>query len=254
MVGSGIHIESFLASAKELQKFIDAEGLIGINYFAFNRFYDNGEVLLLSTNPEVMLNRINQNIPLHSDALPLEFLKANRLFDLTLVNQNAPDIIQQEFKLFGCGHSVIFFHFHQEYYDVFYFSIGGVDDNACKLLINSSTSFFHAAQDFLLMQSRLIHNTELLSLPLAKYAKFRRSYYKSRVQLYLRNHKGSAYISPRESEVIVLYASGYQAKEAARILDISSGTYKIYLHNLGQKLGGVGGKDLIKIARENYLV
>jgi DNA-binding CsgD family transcriptional regulator len=241
------------ASEKLLHQFIDSEGLRNLNYFGFYRFYDSGEALLLSTNPELMLNRINQRIPFHTKP-PLEFLRANRVFDVMLVNQNAPDIIQQEFKLFGCGHSVIFFHFYQEYYDVFYFSINGVDDSACKLLVNSTSSFFHVSQDFLLMQSKLIDNTKLISLPMEKCARFRRNYYKSKIQLYLRNQNDIAYLSPRESEVIVLYASGYQAKEAARILDISYRTYTGYLHNLGQKLGGVGGKDLIKIARENYLV
>jgi DNA-binding CsgD family transcriptional regulator len=253
MVNADIRFVSSQASEKLLHQFIDSEGLRNLNYFGFYRFYDNGEALFLSTNPELMLNRINHKMPLHSEP-SLEFLRANRVFDLELVNQNAPDIIQQEFKLFGCGHSEVFFHFYQEYYDVFYFSLKGIDDNACKLLVNSTSSFLHVSQDFLLMQSRLIHNTKLISLPLGKYAKFRRNYYKNKVHCYLRNHKDSAFLSARESEVIALYAGGYQAKEAARILDISYRTYTGYLHNLGQKLGGVGGKDLIKIARENYLV
>lgn len=253
MTKTHVSIQSLQTSEKLLQEFIDAEGLSHISYFGFNRFYDDGHALLLSTNPELMLNRINQGLPLHSKP-PFEFLRANRVFDLILVNQDAPDIIKQEFKLYGCGHSVMFFHFHQEYYDVFYFSMDSIDNNASKALINSMSSLLHVAQDFLLMESKLIHNTDLVYLSGVKYANFRRSYYKNRIHLYLRDNKDSAYLSPRESEVIVLYASGYQAKEAARIMDISSRTYTGYLHNLGQKLGGLAGKDLIKVARENYLV
>jgi DNA-binding CsgD family transcriptional regulator len=252
MVRSKSHLELFQTNEERMQQFIRFQGLSSINYFGFYRFYDSGEALLLSTNSSLMRNRIEQGISLHSEP-SFEYLRANRLIDMILVNQNSQAIVQQEYQLLGNGHSVIYFHFHKEFYDVFHFSICGTNDEACKSLVCLMPAFQHIAHDFLLIQSDLINNSELVAIPFADHVGFRRRYYNSKIQLYIRERQNMIHVSPQESQVMRLYASGYQAKEGARAMDISSRTYKSYLFNLGLKLGGMG-KELVKIARENYLV
>ncbi len=52
-------------------------------------------------------------------------------------------------------------------------------------------------------------------------------------------------LSPREREVATLVARGLSNKEVARELGLSSGTVKIHLHNIFQKLGAKSRYGLI---------
>jgi DNA-binding NarL/FixJ family response regulator len=44
-------------------------------------------------------------------------------------------------------------------------------------------------------------------------------------------------LSPREREIMLLAAKGYANKEIARELKVSTGTIKLHLHRVYQKLG-----------------
>ena len=57
--------------------------------------------------------------------------------------------------------------------------------------------------------------------------------------------KRAPVLSPREREVATLVARGLSNKEVARELGLSSGTVKIHLHSIFQKLGAKSRYRLI---------
>ena len=60
-------------------------------------------------------------------------------------------------------------------------------------------------------------------------------------------------LTPRETEVVHLVASGMRNREIATELDLSEGTVKVHLHNVYSKLELSGRFDLIGYARRNDL-
>jgi DNA-binding NarL/FixJ family response regulator len=52
-------------------------------------------------------------------------------------------------------------------------------------------------------------------------------------------------LSPREREVAALIAQGLSNKDVARKLGVSSGTVKIHVHSIFQKLGATSRYNLI---------
>lgn len=61
-------------------------------------------------------------------------------------------------------------------------------------------------------------------------------------------------LSPRESEVVRMVASGLRNKEIATRLTITEGTVKFYLHSIYEKLGIKGRVELILYAQDKGLV
>jgi two-component system nitrate/nitrite response regulator NarL len=55
-------------------------------------------------------------------------------------------------------------------------------------------------------------------------------------------------LSPREGEVALLIARGFSNKEVAHELGISSGTLKIHMHSILQKLGTKSRYSLVVLA------
>jgi two-component system, NarL family, nitrate/nitrite response regulator NarL len=53
----------------------------------------------------------------------------------------------------------------------------------------------------------------------------------------LRSERWSKVLTPREREVALLVARGLSNKQVARELGVSSGTVKMHLHRVFQKLG-----------------
>ena len=61
-------------------------------------------------------------------------------------------------------------------------------------------------------------------------------------------------LSPRETEVVKMVASGHRNKEIALRLTITEGTVKFYLHSIYEKLGIQGRVELILYAQDKGLV
>ncbi len=61
----------------------------------------------------------------------------------------------------------------------------------------------------------------------------------------LMTEEWSKVLSPRECEVAALIARGLSNKEVARELGVSSGTVKIHVHSIFQKLGARSRYNLI---------
>ena len=60
----------------------------------------------------------------------------------------------------------------------------------------------------------------------------------------------TAILTIREREVVTLVVAGLSNKELSQRLRVAEGTIKVHLHNIYAKLGIVGRRQLMLLARE----
>ena len=63
-------------------------------------------------------------------------------------------------------------------------------------------------------------------------------------------NRPTAILTIREREVVTLIVAGLSNKELSQRLRVTEGTIKVHLHNIYEKLGVTGRRQLILVARE----
>lgn len=233
-----------------------------IDYFDYERYYCNGEGLLLTNNPDVLssvvskgtypdLNELNQLLAEKSSVVFLsERFPISRHMPKEMVSQYADKIKTSSHA--GVYNRIYLVSKHDDYFRVCGFGAKKDSPELFEFFINSIPlleqfiDYFECeGHDLIQQEGRRKNifpdNDHILTLDdeedgLAK-----------KTGLNLRINNKTIYLTSREKECLALYLQGYTAKEIADVLKISHRTIERHIYSAKKAIGPVSRDYLRKV-------
>jgi len=198
---------------------------LNLQYFSYGRFYKNSACELLTTNTKVFENHFKKKYQLTVKPSE-EQLKKPELYNLIMVGEDSPPIIQDEYKYFGHGTMVDIIRTHVDGYEMFCFVSNELGIEQINTFYNNLIHMRTFCNTFLFNTTK---HRQLcsFSLPTEMVADIGGE---KKFSPYSIVHKYKTYdLTKRQFQCLSLLTKGKCYKEIASALGISESTVKDYL-------------------------
>jgi DNA-binding CsgD family transcriptional regulator len=212
--------------------------LLDLQYYSYGRFYDDGKCVLLSTNKDVFINHFKKEYQL--TVAPKEEKKTRKkIYNLILIEDTLPDIIADEYNLFGHGVMMDLIKKHPGYYEMFCFVAKKDAIDPTNKFINSRDSLDQFSEYFLNSAKSAIQLGEknIIELPSSMKPLINGAPEGKKDDSYSIFHNGkSIALTARQIHCLALLTVGKTTKEIAKDLNISAKTVEDHITALKIKL------------------
>lgn len=227
---------------------------IDLTYFSYGKFYDDGRCVLLSTNKNVFINHFEKKYKLTLSP-ENDNGSINKIYNLILIDDKLPEIIADEYCLFGHGVMLDLIKKYDGYYEMFCFVSNKNSKDPINKFLNSRDKLDIFSAHFLkeMKPAIVAGENKIIHLPDSMKPLINGTEH-GKKDFYSLTYRDKSFDLTRKQVVCLsLLSTGKTTKEIASLMGISHKTVEDHIRGIKIKLNCLKKSDLCTVGIQNNL-